>query len=202
MNRYLVLLFFTSLMFAGCSSSINKQNSAKYWDAAIAARDQGNWQLARSNWSKMIVSGNLAGVDQRNMSIAYYEYGRASGILCDWQEAESGLKKSLEIDRSNSGPVHLPLMELGRLNFDQGKYDQALGYFREAKPLVDSINAETRDPLGYAEFLDELAESIEKSTNDGEAAQYRERAKQLRSTFPSGTKHTERTPYGMNCDVS
>ena len=202
MNKLKLSILVTALVLTGCASSVNQRNAAKYWDAAIAARDQGNWSLARSNWSKMIINGDLGGLDQRNMSIAYYEYGRASGILCMWEEAEKGLKKSLEIDRSNSGPIHLPLIELARLNFDRGKYGQAAEYFEEAKSIVDSFNAETRDPLGYAEFLDELSESIEKSNADGKTTSYRERADELRAAFPNGTKHTDRTPYGTQCTAS
>ena len=201
MKKYLTL-FLIALVISGCATQINQRNAQKYWNAATIARDQGNWQLARSNWSKTIVNGNLGGVDQRNMSIAYYEYGRASGILCIWEEAENGLTKSLEIDRSNSGPVHLPLIELARLNYDQRKFAQAAKFFREAKPIVDSFNAETQDPLGYAEFLEEFSESIEKSTGGQETSQYRKRANQLRATFPDGTKRTERTPYGTECNAS
>lgn len=196
------ILIILGAAIGGCANPINQVNANKYWQAAESARSQGNWNLARENWSRAIVNGKLGGIKQRNLSVAYYEYARASGVLCDWVEAEKGLKKSLEIDRKTSGPVHYPLIELARLNLDQKNYNLASDYFKEALDVLEKLNVETKDPLGFADLYDEYSESVEKSSNHDESISLRKRAKELRAAFPNGKSHTDRTPYGTQCFTS
>lgn len=187
------------LGLAACANPVSRYTASRYWDAAIAARDAGNWHLARSNWSRTILNAQAGGVDKRTLAIAYYEYGRSSGVICDWKEAETGLLKSLDLDRSINGPVHLSIVELGRLYFDQKRYEDARRYFADAYARFEEMNAETRDPLGYAAFLDEYSASIEMSSAGGDTSKYHSRAEEIRRTFPKGVNHTDRTPYGTAC---
>lgn len=166
---------------------------------AIAAED---WVLAKQNFSRAVTNAELGNMDDRVLSIAYYEYGRSSGVVCDWGGAEQGLTKSLELDRKSSGPIHFPLVELGRMYLDRTEYDKALTYFSEVVPVFEEMNADTVDPLGYADFLVEYATVLENVNPDDIGTEYRSRAKELRETFPKGKAHSERTPYGTACKTS
>ncbi len=201
MRNLLSVLAF-GLYLLGCANPVNRYTAGKYADAAIAAGESGNWRLARSNWARALTNAQIGGeANTRSMAIAYYEYGRSSGIICDWVEAERGLKKSLEFDRRLNGPIHLSLIELGRMHFDQKQYEPARTYFSEAFKLFEAMNAETMDPLGYAQFLDEYSLSLENTGAADRAVPFRSRAAQLRATFPRGKNHTDRTPYGTQCDA-
>lgn len=200
--RNLLSIFALGLYLVGCANPVNRYTAGKYADAAISAREAGNWRLARSNWARAITNAQIGGeANTRSMAIAYYEYGRSSGIICDWTEAERGLQKSLELDRRLNGPIHLSLIELGRMHFDQKQYEPARNYFSEAFKLFEAMNAETMDPLGYAQFLDEYSLSLESTGAADQAAPFRSRAQQLRTTFPAGKNRTDRTPYGTQCSA-
>jgi hypothetical protein len=155
--------------------------------------------LARSNFARSIPNAEVGGVPPRTKAVLYYEYGRASGVICDWAEAEKGLNTSLELDRSIDGPVHLSKMELGRMYFDRKDYVAAERYFSELYPLFQKMGADTADPLGYAVFLDEYATVLEQAHKNDEAVPLRARSHELRKTFPEGTARTDRTPYGTQC---
>jgi tetratricopeptide (TPR) repeat protein len=87
----------------------------------------------------------------------YYEYGRASGVTCFYEHAEEYLSKALTLDEESSGPTHYPLIELARLNLDRGKYAEAVPYFERVLPIVEKLNSEALDPIGFADLLDEYA---------------------------------------------
>jgi tetratricopeptide (TPR) repeat protein len=135
------------------------------------------------------------------MSILYYEYGRASGVICDWKEAEHGLRKALELDREINGPVHVAQIELGRMYFDRKDYATAEQYFSTVQPIFERIDAQTADPLGYAVFLDEYASTLEALSRPADAIPLRARADELRRTFPTSRVRTARTPYGTQCNA-
>ena len=190
------------MALAACAVPLERYEAGRYADAAIAARSAGNYALARSNWAKAIAHAQLGAGRTRELAIAYYEYGRSSGIICDWDEANRGLQRSLELDRSVNGPVHMSLIELARMNLDRGHYEAARGYFEQANDLYEAMSAETRDPIGYAQFLDEYSLALDRTGAHDKAAPFRARAQQLRATFPKGESHSERTPYGTQCGTS
>jgi tetratricopeptide (TPR) repeat protein len=199
--RYLLAATIGCALLYGCANPVNRHTANRYWDAAIAARDAGDWRLARSNFARAIPNAELGGADSRQLAVAYYEYGRSSGVICEWSEAARGLQKALELDRSVAGPIHLSLVELGRMHFDKKEFELAREYFAEAYGLLEEMSAETHDPLGYAQFLVEYATSLERSGAADQATPLRARAEQLRATFPSGKSRTDRTPYGTRCNV-
>ncbi len=67
-------------------------------------------------------------------------------------------------------------------------------------PILTEIQAETRDSLGYTDLLDEYAMVLENTGEQEAAIKHRQRAKQLRDTFPGKQAHTEITPYGTHCN--
>jgi len=111
------------------------------------------------------------------------------------------LKAALEIDARVKGPETMSLVELARLNLAQSKYDQARAYFAKAFALFKGQDVETTDPIGYADVLDAYATSIEKSSSPEPTKEFRDRAAQLRATFPNGASHTDITPYGTQCNA-
>ncbi len=197
--RIAVVIAVTALVASGCANPVAQYTAQKYWDGAVAAEQRGDWRGARSVWKQVIPRIQVAGATDRQVAIAFYEYGRSSGVICDWPEAERGLTEALEIDKRVKGPVSMSLIELARLNLAQGKYDQAREFFSQALNLFKDMDVETNDPFGYADFLEEYSTSIEKSSHPESTLQHRQRAAQLRATFPKGASHTDITPYGTQC---
>ena len=125
----------------GCVSTLNERNAHNYANAAVAAQEAGDWESARRNWAKAATNAQLAGMSEKQMAIAYYEYARASGATCFFEESEKYLKESLALDRANNGPIHMSLLELARLKLAQGKYEEANNYFEQLIPIYERQKA-------------------------------------------------------------
>jgi len=199
MNARIFALAFGLVMLAGCAHDINKYNAARYADAGAAALRGGDWDGARRAYARAAVNADLGRAPVRARSVMYYEYGRTSGATCFYDHAQEYLTKSLKLDEESSGPIHYPLIELARLNLDQGKFAQAVPYFERAIPVVDKLNAEALDPIGFADLLDEYAKALNATGRASDASTLSARANGLRSKHQGATSRTDRTPYGKFC---
>jgi tetratricopeptide (TPR) repeat protein len=198
MKREIVFSIAFTALLAGCA--INERTAHRYANAAEASSQSGNWAASRENWKRALINAKLAHMDDHALAVANYEYGRASGVLCDWTEAEFGLKEAYRLDSQSGGTVFKDTYELGRMNFDRKQFAAAIEYFSQVKTAFDAVQAETRDPLGYADFLDEYAASLEQTGKGDAAKPLRARSTELRKTFPNRDSHTEKTPYGTQCN--
>ena len=193
-----ILSLVVTLLLAGCASYAQDQYKYNFYAThAEEAIKAGDWVVYRSNLQAAIDSADSAEAWQSEKSRLYYEYGRASGVLCDWKEAERGLMKALEIRKSIGMPTSAPLVELGRISVDRQDYEGAEKYFSEAYPILQRADAANRFPSAFVAYLDEYATAWEHLHKDAQAASLRARAIELRNTHAT-TKST-RTPYGTQC---
>ena len=190
-----VLLLFT----AGCATAINATNVKHHAIAANDAGKAGDWTTARKEWAKALVNAQLAGAPAQQLAVLNYEYARALGVQCSWDEAEKYLLKAYELDLKTGGPGFMSLTELSRLKYDQKSYDSAIMYFERAIPAMEKAGAPTQAPMGFAEILDEYAIALRNVRRDAEANSVQERASKLRTDYPQGHSITDRTPYGTQC---
>lgn len=153
-------------------------------------------------WGRAALNAELGKAPPQALAILWYEYGRASGVICDWAEAEVGLTKAYELDKVTNVPTFMSLVELARMNFDRQQYREALTYFDRALPEFEKQSPDTNDPVGYADFLDEYAISLDNVGRSVEAKKHLARSAELRRTYPNREARTERTPYGTQCKAS
>ncbi len=196
--RY-VALAFSIVLVSGCAASINEYNARQHAQAGVKAGKSGEFAKARKEFARALTNARLANADLKLVAVLSYEYGRYSGMICDWVEGEKGLTEAYDLDRQNGGPAYLSLVELARLNLDRQQYSNAVEYFDRVVPELETSHADTRDPIGYAQVLDEYAASLEKTGKNGLAGKFRDRAGDLRKAYPGKSAHTERTPYGTQC---
>ncbi len=194
-----VIAVAATILVAACASPINQRHAQNYMLAGYRAMEAGKWFQARMAFGRAVTDAELAGTAPRVKAILYYEYGRSSGVICDWPEAERGLKQAYGLDKESGGPAYMSLNELGRMNFDRQRYADALGYFDQVLPEFDRSQIDTRDPLGYSAFLDEYSITLEKTGRAADAERARKRALEIRSAFPGKDSQTDKTPYGTQC---
>ncbi|MSQ58542.1 MAG: hypothetical protein EXR36_02555 [Betaproteobacteria bacterium] len=198
--KHMAIVGLALILLQGCGgNSINLRAARNYAAAGYQAMHAGDWKNAQTYFSRAILNAQLAKAGPRAMAVLKYEYGRSSGVICDWGEAQAGLNEAYDLDRQNAGPAYMSLYELARLNLDRRDYPKAKEYFEQAFAEFQKIGADTRDPLAYAEFLEEYAVTLENTWSGTEAFAHRERALEIRGTFPAGKSHTEKTPYGAQC---
>ncbi len=200
MRKISSMVIILSVLLSGCAFSINLHNARKYDLAANDAIQKGDWKAARMYYSRAWGNAQMGRADTRTIARLRYEYGRASGVVCEWEEAELALNEAFELDKKSDGPRWMPLVELERMSIAQKDYKKAKSYFDKLMPILSEIQGETKDPLGYADLLDEFVLVLENIGEGESAKKHKKREKQLRDTFPGQKAHTEITPYGTQCN--
>lgn len=199
MNAVRIISFqIVVLVVAGCGSwDPTKGISAKgHADSGAAYERQGAWWQARSEFEaaardleKDVPGGPL-------YAVVYYEYGRCLGVTGRFEEAEVWLKKALQRDQARRVPTFMDLTELARLNFDQGKFAEAISYFEPLIQELDRIGAPTQTPAAYSDILREYSEALVKVGRIDDAKQKQKIVADLQEKFPNQRSITDRTPYG------
>ena len=195
-----VLLLCLLVCISGCGNPINMKTAENYKNAGLHALDAGDWKSARMHFNRSWWNAKVGHADPRIVSELRYEYGRASGVVCEWDEAELALNESFEIDSKTNGPLWMPLVELERMSIAQKDYSKARGYFDKLMPILEEISIETKDPLGYADVLDEYSLVLENTGDPAKAKEHRQRSQQLREVFQGKESNTDITPYGTQCN--
>ena len=198
MKNYLLLIVTISL--TGCVNPINLHTAMQYAQGGYANIQKDKWFNARMAFSRAWTNADVGKADEGTVAVYAYEYGRTSGAICDWAEAERGLLTAYELDKKNNGPVHMSMVELARMYHAQGNIEKSEEWFVLAKSELDRIQADTRDAIGYADILSEYAEVIAKLGKREDYESIRKRESEIRSVFPGRNSGHEQTPYGRFCD--
>ncbi|MCE1239496.1 MAG: hypothetical protein LWW83_06185 [Azonexaceae bacterium] len=181
--RTLIFLTVSAGLF-GCATSINQKNADRYYEAGLQAESRGNWSQAREMYSRALVNARSGGAAPEYVSAVTYNLGRATGYTCDFDRAESLLREALELEQALPKPsasnITKRWSELARLNFDQGKYEASARWYSLAVPELERMGILTIDPIGFAGYLGEQADSEEKSGRLQQAVAIRQRAAAIR----------------------
>lgn len=199
MKKWKLLTISALLVLTGCASEIQKRTSDNYTMVGMQAQARGDWDGARRAYARAVVNGEQAKLPAKNLAIRTYEYGRALGVTCFFDLAETELNSAYELDKKAGEPLYLSLNELGRLTLDQKKYQQSAGYFERALKVMDLVNFQQDAPIGYADVLDEYAQALAGLDRSAEATNFKKRAADIRQKNPSRYSITDRTPYGKFC---
>ncbi|WP_264513643.1 hypothetical protein [Luteolibacter rhizosphaerae] len=130
---------------------------------------------------------------------ATYEYARLSGYAGDHRAADEAFRSCLE--HAGKDPEtrlrlrYVILIEYARFLHDQGRHREAIGHYQQAISLVTPSNLQARDPIGFAEFLEEYAVSLSHSGKRAEATNARSWAAQLRRDHPGKKADYPRRHY-------
>lgn len=182
----------------GCAAPTNLRNAENYAQAGYAARDKGDWPAARMFFSRALVNAELADSRQGRAQISY-EYGRVLGVMCDYDEAEKNLLRSLEFGEKQGAAPMLSLLELGLLNETRGRAEPAEHYYAELIPVMEREGAEKRFPLGVADTFEHHAHVLAALGRQGEADAEEARARKIRAAHPEAQPFGRLTPYGTQC---
>ena len=196
-------IFMASLvafLVSACANPINLKTASMYAKGCREFQAQNEWWKARRACGRAAINAKLGGAPDQTIAVLWYEYGRTSGVICDYAEAQKGLDEALKLDQATGGPAYMSLLEIARLNFAQGKFAKAASYYEKFWLAIPKNLAEKEDPIGSAEVLEEQAEAYRKIGNITLSKAQEARARELRATNPNKTSNTDHTPYGKFCD--
>ncbi len=188
-----------SLVLAACVRSINKKSSDHHAYTANAAQMKGDWDVARRHWAKALVNAQLGDEPIEKLAVLNYEYGRALGVTCFFEESEKYLQQAMKSDEQVSGPVYMSLLELARLNYDQNNFSQAVSYFEKLPTIYKEIKIENHDPIGTTLVYEEYSISLKRTNDNMKSKNFERKANSLRNNNPRSFSKSERTPYGSQC---
>jgi hypothetical protein len=198
MNKLIPLLFI--ILLSACANPINLHTGREYFQGGQENAKEGRWFNARMAFGRAWTNANLGKEDDKITAVYAYEYGRASGAICDWTEAERGLKHSYELDLKTKGPIYMDLVELARMYHAKGELNKSNQYFNLAKNELDKLQADTRDAIAYANILAEYAVVLSALGKHTQATPLKKREKEIRDVFKGRTSSHKQTPYGKFCD--
>ncbi|MCB5206547.1 tetratricopeptide repeat protein [Methylovorus mays] len=193
------VLMMSALMLVSCANPINLNTAQRYAQGCLEFQHQGEWWKARQACGRAAVNAELGGANPQAIAVLWYEYGRASGVICDYPEANKALEKSLELDKANNGAVIMDYFELARLHFDQKLFKEASIYYRSGVAATPK-ELMAQDPIGYADVLGEYSEALKQIGDVESSEKVISEARELRSSNPNANSLTKRTPYGKFCD--
>lgn len=197
MKKVLLLVVF---LIASCANPVNLRTAANYFSAGQSLIQQNKWFDGRMAFGRAWANADLGKAQDQVTAVYAYEYGRASGVICDWNEAEKGLLAALEIDNRTGGPIHMSYVELARMYQARNSNENSEKYFSLAKAALDEKQADTRDPIGYANILEAYSEVLLKLKKKSEAAQLASKAKEIKTLFGNRESRHDVTPYGKYCE--
>jgi tetratricopeptide (TPR) repeat protein len=175
---------------------------------AYMALQEGRWDIYKKLMRNVIDMSTTSGAPAEKRAIYWYEYGRASGVICNWEEAEFALTVASNLDASTGGPVHESLNELGRLNVVRKHYDKAVDYFiRAAKAFVQyndkNPDKKITNQLGSARVFEDFAYALEQiGGQQSDVKRLRDEVAEVRKKFTGKEGVSEDvTPYGSQCSA-
>ena len=199
MNRNLIV--FTAgiaLLVGGCKALDTptfQNNYSLYNREATKAELSNDWDSARRRYFLALQNAEWAEEGKGVRSEFHYKLGRAEGASCYFDKAQLSLTTAYEMN--NRMPEALG--ELGRLNFAQGKSAQAIGYFDRAAAELAKSNMASRDPIGYAEILDDYKAALLAANRSADATRVGDQAAALRASNSGKSAAMLRPPYGKQC---
>jgi tetratricopeptide (TPR) repeat protein len=198
-KKMILPLVLASLSMA-CTTPDSLYTGNEYFHGGVDNAREGRWFDARTAYGGAWTNADLGNASDKVIAVYAYEYGRSSGVICDWNESERGLLKAYELDQKINGPIYMSLVELARMYQAKGDFAKSEEFYQLALTELNRIQADTLDAIGYANILEDYAAMLVASGNSEQAMLVKRREQEIRNVFKGGTSDHEQTPYGEFCN--
>ena len=177
-----LLLFFT-LLIAACANPVNQVTADRYFKAGKGFAYKGQWFDARMAYSRAWTNATMGNLGD-NVTASYaFEYGVASGAICDWPESEKGIMEALEIDKKIDIPIYADLAQLAFMFNAKGDLVKSSEYFSLSLDAAERAKMESKDPVGTGYILNEYAKVLSKLNKSEEAKLITTREQELHRLY-------------------
>ena len=193
------LLIIVMLVFAGCTNPINRNTATRYAEHADQEASLGNWFNARMGYGRAIKNGEIGGLNEGNMAYLWFQYGRTSGIICDWSEAVRGFEESYKIDTENGETTYDTLYEFGEMYLVRKDYEKAVRLFENAYLKMNADKVRETKPVRYALFLENYSKALFHTKSHSRYKEVKKESDIIFKANPGKEKKIRRTPYGSQC---
>jgi tetratricopeptide (TPR) repeat protein len=186
----------TLLGLVACANPVNRHTYERYVVAGDQAAESGDLQLAKLNYSRAVTNAEVGNLSEPEMARAMFKYARILGNLCEHDEAERWFIEANRMNEKANGAgseeTYVTLAEIAQLNYDIGRYDEAVPYFGKSLAIAERFKLDTRDPASIGSFADVYADYADALAKTGD----HERSKQMTSkSMALRTMTTEKEQY-------
>ncbi|VVD79902.1 hypothetical protein PCO31010_01087 [Pandoraea commovens] len=185
----------------GCSTPAPKASGPDYAAQGGAAEVRGDWDGARRAFGQAVLVADQSGWPASQRAAMHFDYGRALGVTCYYDEAERELSQAYDLDILTARYRYPALVELARLALAQRQFGISAKYFGRALGTLDRLEAARKVPFAYAELLDDYALALGGAGDAEAATRIIDRAAKVRASLDgdASVQPTTRTPYGKYC---
>lgn len=196
--KSLVTTLIAICLVSGCVNPIQRRASSAFAEGCYGFQVIGKWVQARSHCERAVRSAIRGNASQEQVAALWLEYGRASGVTCNYADAEFGLQEAFELNRNSGGPAHLAALELARLMMVRHQPYEAIEHYETFWSEVPGRWIDG-DPVAAAEVFEEQANALRLIGDDQGATEARRKAQTLRADNPYAVSNSNLTPYGAFC---
>ncbi len=169
----------------------------------LAREDERNnrWEAAYTEWKQLLADAEAGHESTEQLAVLHYNFGRAAGVTCRFDEAEKELQTALQLDEQTNGPTYMSLFNLAQLELDQKKWAPAIDYFDRGLAEMERVKTRKKEPIhpaAVAYILDQKAMAQRGAGQTADAAATLKRAAELREQEKVHLR-TDRAPYGTRC---
>ncbi len=187
------------LILSSCTT-VSYQQKINY--EANNALNKEQYEVAKQKYEASLKAAQ-SNNDIQYEAIAMYGLGRSYGYLCEYDEAEKWFLKSIalraNIPDSKIAYLTQNYLELARLYKSGKKYRNANAQFERAIPILEDLEIQSKDPIGYANVLEDYVFTLQESGNHNQATKIQSLIEKLRDKYPNRKADFIATQYPVNC---
>ena len=190
-----------SLISASCANPLNVRTADRYFQQGKHLSSQGNWSEARVAYGRALTNVAWGNLPERSKALYSFNFGRASGVICDWENAEKYLEQAYNIYAKTEPQLHYELIELAQMNDARGNYTKASEYYSKTIIEVEKHNLDKKSPMAHVDTLTRYASVESKLGNNKQSLLLKQKADLIIKNNP-GKSIPAGTPYGKFCHKS
>jgi len=189
-------------LFMALAACVGIGPESKY---SLAAGDE-FYAKGRYEEAKTAYAASIYRFSSSMMAVGRGRYGlaRSQGQLCEFDDAVKNFTEASKyFQMAFDGKPNIFLtqsyFELARLYYDYGDYSGAITPFQKAVVLADDLNAANRDPIGYADVLEDYRAALEKTENTSRAIEIQGKINSLRKSHPGVKASFHVVRFNVKC---
>jgi len=187
-----------SLISASCTNPLNVITADRYFQQGKQLSSQGNWSEARVAYGRALTNVEWGNLPESSKALYSFNFGRASGVICDWENAEKYLEQAYNIYAKTEPQLHYELIELAQMNDARGNYSKASQYYSMTIVEVKKHNLDKNAPMAHADTLSRYSTVESKLGNNEKSLLLKQEADLIIKSNP-GKSIPAGTPYGKFC---
>ena len=162
--KKLIPWLWLSFLTACTTDSSKDYDGAVFYQMGMQAEQSGDLQSARNYYGKAQSNARSGRLGPAKEAHAAYAWSRISGYLGFYAEAEKGFETTLALIEKSEGDANAlrapALFELARMHHDTENHAKAVPAYARAFAELQRLGVGKIEPLAYAGFLDDYADSL------------------------------------------